>query len=771
MQHKPRRTWLAEALIIVALMLLPLLFWWRLWTPDEADRAAIPEGDFTSQYYPLQLFAARELATGKLPAWDPYINAGQPGLADPQTGTFYPPNLLPNLVLALLQAPYSLALLTAQVIFHFSLASLFTYLFVRHLARRAGARLPAARFAGAIAALTFTYAGYLTSFPVQQITILETAVWLPLVLLFLDRAFHSPRPAAQAVFAALVMACAFLAGHPQTAMYLVYATVAYALFLAWSTRYPQVPVPNLQYPVSRSQSLKRLALILLPILLLGAALAAIQLVPTLEFIARSTRAGLNYDAVAWGFPLAELTHLLYPGYFGGSPQYVGILPLILAAAAWFVVRARRQVIFWYAFAAVALFLSFGGHTFLYNLFYLVAPGFGAVRDQERIIYLFSFAVSVLAGYGALVLVQPLARPMRRGFQRFDRALRWVGVVFLVLTALFYFGFLLGVQQGVELNMFEGLLRHHNLLLLILGGSVVLFILRRSGRVKRPWLVALALGLVGLNLFTINWRFNLAEPVAGGPYPQTGLVDFLQEEPGTFRISGAGLLPGGASAGIVYELEDLAGNTPLRLDALQEFKDRVGNWRQWQLLNVNYVLRKRDLGAAGLDVVYEEDDIRVYRLGDPLPRAWVVHDTVIAADDEVFDLINAEDFDPRKTAFVAPGGAAIDPSAESGPGAIAQVVEAGPGRLTLEVSPGTDGLLVVSQPHDPGWQARVDGVRAPIYRVDYLLQGVPVEAGSHRVELTYHLSPLPALISLVALAVCVVVLVLGRRQAKRPYPPG
>jgi hypothetical protein len=754
---------LAEALIIVVLMLLPLLYWWRLWTPDLADRAVIPEGDFTSQYYPLQLLAARELAAGRLPAWDPYINAGQPGLADPQTGTFYPLNLIPNLVLALLRIPYSLGVLTAQVIFHFSLASLFTYLFVRHLARRAGARLSAARFAGAIAALTFTYAGYLTSFPVQQITILETAVWLPLVLLFVDRAFHSPRPAPQIVSAAVALACALLAGHPQTAMYLVYATLAYGLFLAWSMRSTQSAVPN-------SQCLKRAAYCLLPILLLGAALAAVKLVPTVEFIARSTRAGLNYDAVAWGFPLAELTHLLYPGYFGGSPQYVGILPLILAAAAWFVKRARRQVAFWYVFGAVALFLSFGGHTFLYNVFYLLVPGFGAVRDQERVVYLFSFTVSVLAGYGSLALVQPLTRPARRGFQRFERGLRWVGAVFLTLTALFYFGFLQGVQQGVELNMFEGLLRHHNFLLLILGGSVALFALRRCGRVKRPWLAALALGLVWLNLFTINWRFNLSEPVEGGPFPQTGLAAFLQEEPGTFRVSSAGLLPGGASAGIVYELEDLTGNTPLRLDALQAFKDQVGTWRQWQLLNVQYVLRQRDLDAAGLEVVYEEGEVKVYRLGDPLPRAWVVHETVIATDDEVFDLLNAEDFDPLKTAVLAPDSAVDQLPEEQSPGSLAQVVEAVPGRLTLEVSPGADGLLVVSQAHYPGWQARVDGVRAPIYRVDYLLQGVPVEAGSRVVELTYRLSPWPAAVSLVALAVCMAVLVLGRRRANRPDPP-
>lgn len=758
-----RRSWLAEASIIAVLVLLPLLFWWRLWATDPADRAAIPYGDFTEQYYPLQLFGAREMAEGRLPAWDPYINAGQPGLPDIQTGFFYPPNLLANLLLISLGLPFSLQVLTVQVILHFSMASLFTYLLVRHLARRAGARLTAARFAGAVSALAFTYGGYLTSFPVQQLTILQTAVWLPLVLFFLDRAFYHSNPLPQVVLAGMTLACALLAGHPQTAMYVMYATLAYGLFLAWSTRGAAWKA----WPGNRGILVA--ASVLLPFIL-GIGLAAVQLVPTLEFIVRSTRADLNYSTVAWGFPLAEMTHLLYPGYFGGSPQYVGILPPILAVAALFVIQARREVIFWLVFGLVALLLAFGGNTFLYSVAYLLMPGFGSVRNQERIIYLFSFAVSILAGYGALTLVQPLPRPMRKGFCSFGRGLAWVWVAFLALTALFYFGHLQSLQQEVGINLFEGLLRHHVLLLLILGGSALLLALRQTGRVRRNGLMALALGLVWLNLFTINWRMNLEEPVAGGPYPETGLVAFLQGQPGTFRISSAGLLPGGASAGIVYELEDITGNTPLRLASFQQFEDQVGSWRRWQLLNVQYILTVESPDGPGLEQVYEEGGVQVYRVGDPLPRAWVVHDTLTAGDDRTLDLLNATDFDPRMVAIVPPGDGSADLSLDGGPGVSARVVESASGKLILEASPAKDGLLVVSQPFYPGWQARVDGQEVPIYRVDYLLQGVPLKAGGRRVEMTYHLSRLPGLISVAVLLGCVVTLILGQRRRSRNVQP-
>jgi len=761
--------WLPETLIIAGLLLLPLLFWWRLWVPGTADRAAIPEGDFTSQYYPLQLFAARELAAGRLPSWDPYINAGQPGLADIQTGAFYPPNLLPNLALALLGWPLTLGLLQAQVIFHFSLASLFAYLFARRLARRAGARLPAARFAGAVAAFSFTYAGYLTSFPVQQLTILETAVWLPLVLFLQDLSLDSGagwRRFAPPVLAGMALAMALLAGHPQTAMLVVYAALAYGLFLllSGSRNGSKAPAGASAPPRNRSRIVScalRLVHCALPFAV-AFALAAVQLVPTLIFIAHSTRAGLGYDAVAKGFLLSEITQLLYPGYFGGSPQYLGILPPILALAAWFLKRARREVIFWSVLGLVAFLLAFGGDLFLYNVAYLLAPGFSAVRNQERTIYLFSLAASVLAGYGALLLVQPLPGGLRHPFRRFGRTLVWVLVAFFGLTALWYFGFEQALQQQVNVNLFEGMLRHHTLILLVLGGSTLLFLLRISGRVRRRWLVALALALIWLNLFTVNWRYNLASPVAGGSFPAGGLAEYLKSRPGTFRISSAGLLPGGSNAGIVYEIEDTTANTPLRLEAFQRLEDKVGSWRRWQLLNVEYVLSRDSLDGPGFERVFEEGEVKVYRLSDPLPRAWMTYQTVAAGDDHAIALLNGEGFDPRQVAVVSPDLRAAVLTGQDRPPAAAQVEESSPGRLTLQVAGGADGLLVISQAFYPGWHAKVDGERVSLIRVDSFLQGAWVSAGSHRVELVYTLPIWPGLISLAALLACVVLLVSLRR---------
>jgi hypothetical protein len=178
----------SDIILIFCLTLLSCLFFWRLITPNPADRMQISSGDFTGQYFPLRAFTAQEWVRGRIPLWNPYLFGGQPALADIQSGALYPPHVVEALILGwggpLLgyEIGFPVWALELQVIAHFSLAAVGTYLFVRHLTRRRGTSLRRARFGGVIASLVFTYGGYLTGFPVQQITILAVSAWLPWVM-------------------------------------------------------------------------------------------------------------------------------------------------------------------------------------------------------------------------------------------------------------------------------------------------------------------------------------------------------------------------------------------------------------------------------------------------------------------------------------------------------------------------------------------------------------------------------------------------------------
>jgi len=63
--------------------------------------------------------------------------------------------------------------------------------------------LTGSRPAGLIAGLTFAYSGYLTGYPPLQLAILETDIWLPLILLLLHKALTpslGPRPPSFALY-------------------------------------------------------------------------------------------------------------------------------------------------------------------------------------------------------------------------------------------------------------------------------------------------------------------------------------------------------------------------------------------------------------------------------------------------------------------------------------------------------------------------------------------------------------------------------------------
>lgn len=776
------RSW-PDLLLIIILTLLPGLFFWRLLTPNLADRMAIAAGDFTEQYFPLRAFAAQSWVRGQIPLWNPYLFGGQPALADIQSGALYPPHILQSLLLGWSGFGFPIWALELQVIAHFSLAAVGTYLFIRsYLLASSPALLQRARFGGVIASLTFTYGGYLTGFPVQQITILETSAWLPWVMWAVSAAVRPPQPVNNVsrftfqvsrfrspapYWGALAFAMAILAGHPQTVMYIFYLSLAYFLYLRFTIYDLRTThhAPRTTYHVSHF--LASLTSWLL-IVVLGAAIAAAQLLPTREFIAHSLRADLSYQAVSAGLPLNEFIAILYPGFFGGSPQYVGIASLVLIALALTRPQTpglRLPTYFWAVAGLVSLLLAFGGNTFLYPLFYLFMPGFDAVRQQERAFLIYSFSAAVLTGWGAYLLTGPLPKL----YSRFERPLRWVAAIALALTAFFVYGSAAATARGDEVNLFYGVLWHHLFGLIILGGMLLLLLLRSRRWLRRPWGMALMALWLAFNLFTVNWRFNLEKPTDPSPFSPNGITQFLQTNLPTFqpsnlptRLSSGGLLPGGNSAASVYKLQDLTGNTPLQLASVENFMRQMPSWRLWQLMSVHYILDSRNIADAGLSLVFEAGELKVFEMGDPFPRARFVGGIeVIADDNQAISRLASDDFDLRQTAIV-PTPLDLPPTDPAGSAVTIQTFD--DNFLQAEVNASDRQLLVFSQIFYPGWQAKIDHQPAELLRVNVIQQGVVVPAGQHTVELVF--SPgsfwLGLAVTGAALLICLIGLFWPRR---------
>ena len=718
--HVSQRTFRWQDLAALALIAaLVVLFFWRIITPRLADRAIFPPGDFSDQFWAFRMYEARAFAQGRLPLWSENFNSGHPFLADVQSAVFYPVGLVWTLaVVALRGANFTLLDLEIEAIFHFVLAGAFTYLFAR--------RLIGSRVAALVSAVTFMFGGYLTSYPPLQLAILETATWLPLALLLLDvgvehrltqtntgenqRLFASFVPL-QYIAAGVVLGIAALAGHPQTFLFVVYACAVYLVWRSTSGGW---------------RGLRNFVSYLLPFafsLVIAAGIAAAQWIPTLEYQSVSTRAAISWAEASSGFPTIDPLQMILPGFTSAfqSPLYIGVLPLWLALLALFVNRSREKI-FWALFALGSLLVAFGAYAFVYALFYLFAPGFAMFRDQERLAFIVSFALAILAGFGFSEVIQltPDGKRVRRAW-----ALLPAGVTLTALmTAML---FVAGAQRASGRLAF---LTDRAGLMVLLFGLASILVLWRVTTFKRSSVrtfIGLAIAFIAFDLFTVN---NPAFNAAPDPrYPESPVIQMIQNDHDIFRVADEGKLPG--HFGIAYGLEEIGGISPLRVaryDALLDLQPE----KLWPLLNVRYVITGSP-GAANADMVMTDGDTRLLRLKNTMPRAWLVGSAQTADDQQTLDAMQNDAFDPRVMAYVA--DALTFPIS----GGFADTVvfsRREPEHISLQVTAATDELLVMSEVYYPGWRAEVDGVETPILRADYAFRAVPVRAGLHHIEMIY-----------------------------------
>jgi len=736
---------LAPDLIVVAILLsLCLLFFWRVLTPDSLDRRWFASGDFTDQFYAFRTFMAEELWSGRLPLWNPFNFSGAPFLADIQSAVYYPIGLL--VIFFAGQGALPLVAVEIEVILHYFLASLFVYLFVKHLTR--------SRVAGLASGIIYAYGSYLTSYPKLQMAILEGQTWVPLALLAAslaaeeERRGRKRRTAAWLMLGGVALGLSVLAGHGQTLLLAAYTVLAYLLFVFFPLWWAED---------RRGKVLIVARLLLLPAIALG--LGAAQLIPSFEYMQLSTRAQMSFSRASGGFLFSDLLALVLPGL---RVIYVGILPLVLAILA-LVLKRRRETIFWGIMAILALLLSLGGRTFLFTLLYLFAPGFNLFQGQERALQVFSLAVAILAGYGTAILEHPMAHTAKHRYAAICCLLRWATIGAVVLSILAYWGTLLNPPESGDVS---DLLERSVLLVILLAlGTAVLYL--RLRRRLRGWRLGLLLiPILVFDLFSLNLGQDLQRFRARDRFQPPPVVEFLQGQPAPFRVWHERQLPG--NYGVVWRLEDTGGISPLRLDRYQRFLNALPSDRARSLLNVQYAFTWEHVLPDG-QLVEEysdpEQDAYFYRIEATAPLAYVVYSAQIEADDTAaLERLAVPDFDPRQQVILAQDPGFELPGAGS---ATVQILERLPNRLELEVDTDADGVLVLSEIDYPGWQATVDGRQAPILRANTVLRALPLRAGQHKVEMVFRPWTVFAglAISVLILAVVLIAVPVLRRSAK------
>lgn len=137
---------------------------------------------------------------------------------------------------------------------------------------------------------------------------------------------------------------------------------------------------------------------------------------------------------------------------------------------------------------------------------------------------------------------------------------------------------------------------------------------------------------------------------------------------------------------------------------------------------------------------EEGSTRVYENLRAMPRAWLVPEVVAAKPEEILTAVQTSTlpdgrvFDCSRTALVEkPVRFKLKPFDQT---AKAKIINLTNTRVEVLTHTNSPSFLVLSDLYYPGWSVMIDGKRSQLFQTNYILRGVVVPGGKHKVIFTF-----------------------------------
>ena len=706
------------------------------------------------QFIPWWVEGIRQITHGNIPLWNGFNGMGAPLLANYQSAFFYPPNLV--------------ILFSGIWRGVEGIAQGFTFMSMIHLiwggwgAAALVRRLEGGRLARVVGGTVFAMGGYLIG-RLGFISMIWTAAWLPWVIRFTDEIaspatdvkkndekdlwFHLPL--------AVCVGFQLLAGHAQLSWYTLQLAAIWLLAGIWRKR-------------SDGKAWKSIFAFVSSVMC-ATFLAAIQLLPTAEYLWQSQRASqVGFEeAMTYSFWPWRLITLASPFFFGNPGAgtywgyasfwedhvYLGVLPLILACSTLKgAFRNRSQTLengfldpftlrLLWGINLVALIFALGKNTPVFVFLYQHVPSFNMFQAPARYLIWLAFSMMLLAAHG----VDGWKRPSGRGLYwlRLSGAGAFAITLGAEVTAVLLPGVKATFIQSMALTGFWAL-------------GVVALTLFANQRRELWWQGAVFVWVIS-DLFTAGQ--TIVPTVEVKFYSQmTSNSQWIRENLNGKRI----YLPGQDEYHLKFDrffrmadyreksgvdwlsmrevllpnlnlLEEIASVNnfdplvPARYKKWIEVLEKVPPQQQERMLsrmNVGFIEVPEPGGPEGMGLK---------RLNMGSAVTWVTCAIKVSTGEEALQKMLLNDFGAQT--LVVEGIPAQARGCDR-PRVEAFSIDGDAGKWRIHLFTEQDGWIRISQVWYPGWTAKVDNKKVPIYRGDYLFMALFIPAGDHTIWLEY-----------------------------------
>lgn len=701
--------------------------------------------DVFSQLYPWRILAVEAIRSGEWPLWNPYSFSGTPLLANWQSAPFYPLNIL----MLLLGDVWGW---TGLIICQPLLSMIFMYFYLRIIRVNVLSALSGS--------VIFAFSGFMVTYMLYA-TAGQIFLWLPAQLFLLEKYFHVKKNR-YLIFASLLFFMVATGGFFQPALYVGLIVFLYYLFRSINI--------HLKW---------RLIVFKGVVLLLGMTTAALQLIPTAEFLNLSIRNN-DHNIIEYNYgliPIKNLITFLIPDYFGNpatnnfygfmgyqeTSGYFGVIAMIIVLSIILKKKKGWHELF-FSYTLIVSFLLSIENPISKLIYQLNVPGV-ATGYASRWLMVTGFSAAVLTAFG-LSQTNFKKNTSKTGVLIFGL------LVISSISLLYLINF--GQFQVSEVSQLKVSLRNSFFPVFL----VVLFIIIIGIFQDKKKIIFLISILIVADSLRFAIKFTPFAPIRLTK-TETPVIDYLKDNLGYFRMEkeyGQPLMP--SNSWIYYRLMSPSGYDPLILkdyaswyriynneksnDSYRE-GEIAGGWftryldlnnyqsKVVDLAGVKYLLALKmnqqylpdkegelinnNINNDKYEKVFEDGAVVVFENKKVLPRIiiydqWQVESDPIKAMEIVYKGI---DFTKEVVLNRGFGDNAFNIERVER----SEIISYKPNRVLIEAEiNGDGGVLMLTDTNYPGWRVRVNGEDKEMVTANGIYRAVFLPSGQSEVEFYY-----------------------------------